>query len=389
MKIVLFFHPSSDLYGSDKILISIIKNYNTYEKILVLQKTGPLVEVLQKECPDLIIHFEPDIPLFVKKHMTLKGVIRFIYFLIKFNFISKKLQYKFKPNIVYLNTLATSPIVLFFSKKTTKVIHVHEILKNSNIFHRIINSIAINYCNYAICVSKAVLNNMVIARPQLKHKLKLIYNGVNFNTSNHENASQNLNTYNIKKNKINFALIGRIKPSHKGQYLLLDAISLIQKEILNNAHFYIIGSTVDGQEYMLNDVVNKIKSYDLEDCTTILPFVEKIELVYKMIDVILVPSIVDDSFPTTVLEGMFFSKPIIGTKVGGIPEMIVNDKTGFITNPNDPFDLSEKIKYFILNREKIREMGELSKLYFDNNFSEEIFVRNYNLFLKNEVNLNT
>ena len=48
MKSVLFIHPSSELYGSDKILICILRNFQNYSKILVLPKSGPLVEVIQR-----------------------------------------------------------------------------------------------------------------------------------------------------------------------------------------------------------------------------------------------------------------------------------------------------------------------------------------------------
>ena len=87
------------------------------------------------------------------------------------------------------------------------------------------------------------------------------------------------------------------------------------------------------------------------------------------------PSLVDDSFPTTVLEGMFFSKPVIGTRVGGIPEMIIDKQTGFISDRGDSEDLKENIKKIIANPELIEKMGAEGKKRFETNFTEELFYK--------------
>jgi glycosyltransferase involved in cell wall biosynthesis len=113
----------------------------------------------------------------------------------------------------------------------------------------------------------------------------------------------------------------------------------------------------------------------------ITPFTKEIELIYQKIDIVIVPSVFDDPFPTTVLEGMFFCKPIIGTKVGGIPEMIKDGITGFVVERDNAADLCDKIKYFINNPDKVKEMGINGNNYFLQNFSEECYMKNYSRML--------
>ena len=79
------------------------------------------------------------------------------------------------------------------------------------------------------------------------------------------------------------------------------------EEEKQKTHFYFIGSCVEGEEFMLDDINYNIKKQNLSNIITIVPFIKNIEKAYNSIDVVLVPSLVDDSFPTTVLEGMFFS----------------------------------------------------------------------------------
>jgi glycosyltransferase involved in cell wall biosynthesis len=50
-----------------------------------------------------------------------------------------------------------------------------------------------------------------------------------------------------------------------------------------------------------------------------------------------------DTFPNTVLEALACGTPAIATAVGGIPEQIVDGKTGFLAQPGDAADMAEKI----------------------------------------------
>ncbi|MFR1956052.1 glycosyltransferase [Phocaeicola coprophilus] len=107
------------------------------------------------------------------------------------------------------------------------------------------------------------------------------------------------------------------------------------------------------------------------------------ESIYNHIDVSIVPSLVDDSFPTTILESMYFKKPVIGTYIGGIPEMIESGRNGFTFTPNNASELSEHIAFFIQNPEKIEVMGKIGQEIFNKKFTLEIFNKNYMHFISN------
>lgn len=366
-KSIVFFHPTAELYGADKILASVINNYKDYKKTIVVKSDGPLLKIVKSQSPDIVVVVEENLPIIAKKNLTLLGIFTFLVSLIKFERTSKSL-FKNGVSIVYLNTLATLPVLFFCSKSTRKIVHVHEILSNSNILNKLLNKVAIKYSDAVICVSEAVKRNLASALPSMIDKLLLIQNGVEFVDKQKDGSKNYFNT-----EKINFGLIGRIKPSHKGQIHLLNAINKLPKDILQQGHFYFVGSTVPGQEYMLDEVKDKIREYKLSNSVTIIPFVEEIQVIYRNLDVVIVPSVFEDPFPTTVLEGMFFSKPIIGNRVGGIPEMIVENETGFLCERNDIEALSRSIQYFIENPKEIRSYGEKGKARFNHYFTLEKF----------------
>ncbi|GHT43711.1 glycosyl transferase [Bacteroidia bacterium] len=377
---IFFFHPSSELYGADKILVYIMKNFPNDEKNLILRTNGPLIDLVKEECPDVNIHIIPTLPVIAKKNFTPTGIFKFISALASFKKNVNQVVQE-APTIVYLNTLAVVPI-LFYYKNAKKIVHVHEILKNNNLLHRIINKIAVKKSDAVICVSNAVSKNLAeVTPPQLTTKLRIVHNGISFKTQ----VAESTTVFETDPQMLNFALIGRIKPTHKGQCLLLDAIAKLPPNCLAQCRFYFVGSPVPGQEYMQDEVVAKIKDLNLNEKVTIIPFVKEIEQVYKKIDVVIVPSTFDDPFPTTVLEAMFWQKPVIGTMVGGIPEMIHDKETGLLVDRDDADDLAAKIMFFINSRSSIQEMGKKGKAYFEKNFSEESFVLRYNKGVKDLV----
>ena len=379
MKKIIFFHPSSDLYGSDKILIYVMKNYEGFHKTLILKSNGPLVDLIREEIPEVEIKIFPFLPIIARNHLNFKGILNFLVSIFIF-FIKTKSIRNDENDVIYLNTLAVLPMLFYFTK-TKKITHIHEILNNRRFIHRMINKIAIVKSDLLICVSKAVKSNMELASISNREKIKLVYNGISFD----ENLNSAPTPFIIDKNKINFCLIGRIKPSHKGHNLLVDAISELSVTSLNNSHFYFVGSTVKGQENILDDLKSKIHELNLENNITILSFVKNIDIIYKNIDVAIVPSVFDDPFPTTVLEAMFFCKPVIGTNVGGIPEMISDKETGFIVKRDCSKELSQKIYYFIQNQNKIEEFGKLGRIKFNSNFSKKSFDKNYRNLLNKYI----
>lgn len=99
------------------------------------------------------------------------------------------------------------------------------------------------------------------ASPQYRSKLHLVHNGISF--------AKCIEVHNdflkVDTHLINFGLIGRIKPIQKGQNLLLQALCLLPKDILERAHFYLVGSPVKGQEYMQDELLENIEKMGLKN----------------------------------------------------------------------------------------------------------------------------
>jgi spore coat protein SA len=66
----------------------------------------------------------------------------------------------------------------------------------------------------------------------------------------------------------------------------------------------------------------------------------EVQALYPLADVVVVPSVIPDAFSRVILEAMAAGCPVIATRVGGTPELVVDGKTGLLVERNDPEGLA-------------------------------------------------
>ncbi len=85
---------------------------------------------------------------------------------------------------------------------------------------------------------------------------------------------------------------------------------------------------------------------------------DQIKDYYALSDLVVVPSICFDSFPTVNLEAMACRRPVIATLFGGSRELVDDQKTGFLVNPLHIDAFAEKIVYLLAHPDIAQAMGE-------------------------------
>src|ERR1019366_1972805 len=85
--------------------------------------------------------------------------------------------------------------------------------------------------------------------------------------------------------------------------------------------------------------------------------------------IVVVPSEWYENSPLSVLEAMAHGKPIIGSRIGGIPEHIVDGETGVLFEPGDIEGLSKHIHALMADEETRRRLGKAARKRVEANFS--------------------
>lgn len=101
----------------------------------------------------------------------------------------------------------------------------------------------------------------------------------------------------------------------------------------------------------------------------------KINEIYKMADLFVIPSI-DDNFPTTVLESLANGTPVIGFNQGGIPEQ-VEDNVGIVIDRIESEELKNSIDNILNDESKLKEFSHQARVKYLENYTLEKFIDSY------------
>jgi glycosyltransferase involved in cell wall biosynthesis len=96
---------------------------------------------------------------------------------------------------------------------------------------------------------------------------------------------------------------------------------------------------------------------------------------YNAADVYVLPSL-QDNLPNTVMESMSCGTPVVGFHIGGVPEMIDHNKSGFLAEVKNSLSLATGI-YETLFLSNLEEMGLMARRKVETNFSEEVVASQY------------
>lgn len=365
MKQIVFFTGTSDLYGANRILINSMSLFSDYERVLCLPEKGPLSEMVEDKLPDVKILELPQLPVIAKMYLNPRGLLKFGANLIRSSLLLKKLISN--DTVIYLNTLAVLPVAFLLKNKA--YLHVHEILDNRSVLDKTLNRLTLRKSEKVICVSDAVADNIrAVSDPQTEKRLVTVHNGIM--------PVVEIPLGLIDKHcgdKIKIILIGRIRPQIKGHDYVLDALGYLSPEVRNALQVIFVGSPVPSMESDLTRLQERIKSEGLENVVEIHGFTTEIASYYEDADICLVPSVRADPFPTTVLEGMSAGLPVIGTDIGGIPEMIEDGVTGFTVPPDRPEIFADRLERLISDEALRTKMGKKGLERFNREFSLDSF----------------
>ena len=76
--------------------------------------------------------------------------------------------------------------------------------------------------------------------------------------------------------------------------------------------------------------------------------------------------------PRTIIESFALGKPVIGSRIGGIPELVKDGKTGYTFAPGNSRDLRNKIKSLLDSPDKIEQMGRNARVLVEKKYNTEL-----------------
>jgi len=201
----------------------------------------------------------------------------------------------------------------------------------------------------------------------------------------YEERLKELNTQ-VQAHKDTLLYVGWIQ-KRKGLDILVSALNSIKKEI-PSVKLNVVGPDVVWEKEYRRYVDTLIKDLDLSG--TINWFgPQPNERVHRFIqesEIVVVPEQWENMSPVIIGEAMFSQKPVIGSRLGGIPDFIVENKTGFLFEASSPSDLADKILLLLRDKPRAFEMGKAGREAAQEIFSNEAITEKYsNAYLNKET----
>jgi len=359
-KNILFVSIANDMYGSSKVLLSLVlqmqKQSENYHPIVCLPLgEGPLKDIMSAEGIQIIEMPAVKLTRTMLKSLSFFGLLR-DYFKAK-KILKQKLN-GIEISCVQSNTLATMFGALYgVFHKPKHIVHVHEIMdrpKIASFFFKTVLQLFSNHIVYNSMATQGFYNGM---SRKIEKKSTLILNGVDYNevaTSEVRKMEIRKDLFQANDDQFLIGLIGRINRL-KGHHLLLEAFQEISEKY-PKAKLCFVGSTPPNQEFYLTNLQDEVKNLGLTGKVSFVDFQDNIYAVLESLDLVIVPSTEPESFGLIVVEAMLAKRAVIGSDIGGISTIIDHKETGVLFPPNDKLALATAISEIVEDREMKQNM---------------------------------
>ena len=294
------------------------------------------------------------------KHYTInldkKGFYRFLKSRIKFKILLDEI----KPDLVHIRSRWPS---FCFSDEVKKnkiplVTTYHGTYSGSKNFLKRKYNKVMTYGDSVITISKFIDDHVRNIFPEIKNKLVQINRGIDHNYFDLHSVSQVrkenfLGQLSIPEKSHIILLPGRLT-SWKGHEVAIDALNfVIERDPELNLVLLFVGSE-NNKDSFTKRVLRKLEKLNLKNRVIFCGNVKDMPAAYSIADIVLSTSIEPEAFGRISAEACSMTKPVIATNHGGSREIIENNSSGWLVEPNNPEALGEKI-IDVLNLEQVKK----------------------------------
>lgn len=303
----------------------------------------------------------------------------------------------FKPDIVHINNfqrqLSASIIdaikeknipIVFTAHDLQSVCPISAMLNNGKICEKCKGGKYYN-CLKNKCTKNSTMKSMLNMMESYYYKNKNIYQNIDCIVTPSDFVKNKIKENNKKIKSIvtihNFIDIDKFK-NYKIEdqgYAIFSGRLSIEKGILNivkafkdvnNGKLYIAG---DGPEK--ENIEKYVKENNLQSRIKLLGFLSQNDLkeYLRKATCLVLPSIWYENCPYSIIEAFAMGKPVVSTKIGGIPELVEENINGYLYDYDNVEELTNIMNNIFENKDKIKKLGENAKNDAITKYSKDVY----------------
>ena len=231
-------------------------------------------------------------------------------------------------------------------------------------FHKLLCRKIWTYADTITALSEGLKRQALRTSPDTN--IHVIYNGVDTKRFRRTNVSR-------QERRFSIITVSRLV-EHKGIQHLIKAIRyLLDRDLIKDINVSIIGSG----DYC-SKIQRQIRVLQLDGHIHMMGEIAQHELPqhYSNADIFVLPSL-SEAFGNVFCEAMACGLPVIGTTVGGIPEVVEHERNGFLVEPGNVTELAESILRLANSQELRSQISEYNQTYVKRKFAWNMVAKQY------------
>jgi len=345
--------------GTEQVIRQIVENSDskqfTHEILSIDGMVGPLGQELKENGIKVICT--------QRKPGTDFKLMLFIRQLIKSNSINVLHCHQYTPYFYGVLSAIGSGVKVIFTE------HGRFFPDRHNFKRRFINPLLSLVTDHYTAISKSTADAVAEYEYISRKKIDVIYNGIKSIEGKALNRTELLNELGLSDGYRYIGTISRLEPI-KNQAMMIKAFHQSLKEV-HDLKLILIG---DGA--IKNDLLQLVKSLEIEQEVIFTGFINNPQKYINLFEIFLLSSF-SEGTSMTLLEAMSLAVPCVVTDVGGNPEIVENNKTGFIVPSDDYQLLSNAIVDLLQNSNKSKTFGEDGRNKYLSNFTVSQMINKY------------
>ena len=273
-----------------------------------------------------------------------------------------KLKRDFAPDLVHINGVGPTD---FFHLTTTNAYWAPSLVTLHGEWQSQVDAIVgrtLREADWVAGCSAAVLERGRRLAPEITDRSSIVYNGL---------EAPSLSPEPLPFDAPRILCLGRLA-SEKGMDLALAAFTSI---VDRYPHARL---TIAGNGPLRSELQHQAGACGIEHAVDFIGWVapDKVPSLINSSTVVLMPSR-QDSLPLVALEAALMARPMVATRVGGLPEVVVHEKTGLLVESESSQALAHAVVSLLANRDIARRMGESARARAQTIFGWEHHVNAY------------
>lgn len=210
-----------------------------------------------------------------------------------------------------------------------------------------------------VAISQAIEKELIEELKINPARILVVYNGIDIPPVNIQDYKAR-----IKKGEFIAGVIARLE-KEKGIEYLLRAVEIVSK-IIPKVKLVVVG---DGSQK--RNLTWLASNLNISRLVQFVGFQENIRQWIRNFDVLILPSAKRESFGIVLIEAMANLRPVIGSRLGGIVEVIEHQKTGLLVEPANSEELAQAIIYLHNHPEEVLTMIKNARAKVESSFTKE------------------